>query len=48
MAMLMLLASDPKIMKEFAIGAGLKILGWLATIVMAAAVVGMAVTSFLG
>lgn len=48
MAILMLLASDPKIMKEFAIGGRLKILGWLATLVMAAAVVGMAVTSFLG
>lgn len=48
MAILMLLASDAGVMKDFVIGAWLKALGWLATFVMAAAVVAMAVTSLLG
>ncbi|WP_441473929.1 NRAMP family divalent metal transporter [Bosea sp. RAF48] len=45
MVILMLLASDPKIMKQFVIGHALKVLGWLATAAMAAAVVGMAITA---
>lgn len=48
MVILMLLASDTSIMKDFAIGLALKIFGWLATAAMAAAVIGMMVTSFLG
>jgi len=41
MAMIMLMASRPKVMKQFAIGPWLKGLGWLATAVMAAAAAGM-------
>jgi NRAMP (natural resistance-associated macrophage protein)-like metal ion transporter len=38
MAVMMLMASRPKIMGQFVISARLKILGWLATLMMAAAV----------
>ncbi|MEZ2409183.1 NRAMP family divalent metal transporter [Bosea sp. RCC_152_1] len=45
MVILMLLAADPKIMKQFVIGRALKVLGWIATAAMAAAVIGMAITA---
>lgn len=37
MAVMMLMAANPKVMGEFVIGARLKVLGWLATAVMAVA-----------
>jgi Mn2+/Fe2+ NRAMP family transporter len=47
MVILMLLASDPRIMRQFVIGRALKFFGWLATVAMAAAVVGMVITALL-
>jgi NRAMP (natural resistance-associated macrophage protein)-like metal ion transporter len=44
MAMIMLLAAKPKLMGNFALSKPLKIMGWLATFVMAAAAVGMFAT----
>ncbi|MGA2952769.1 MAG: divalent metal cation transporter [Caulobacteraceae bacterium] len=44
MAMIMHMASQKKTMAQFQIGRGLKVVGWLATIVMAAAAVGMFAT----
>jgi NRAMP (natural resistance-associated macrophage protein)-like metal ion transporter len=44
MAMIMLLATSKSCMGEFSIRAGLKVVGWLATAVMAAAAVGMFAT----
>jgi len=44
MVLMMLLASRPKIMGRFALSAGLKIVGWTATGVMALAAVGMFAT----
>jgi Mn2+/Fe2+ NRAMP family transporter len=41
MAIMMLLAADPRRMGAFVVGRRLKALGWLATVVMAAAVAGM-------
>ena len=46
MIMMMLIASNAKIMKGFMIKGALKYLGWAATIAMAAASVGMIVTAF--
>jgi Mn2+/Fe2+ NRAMP family transporter len=44
MAMIMLLASRRAVMGDFGIRAGLRTVGWLATVVMAAAAVGMFAT----
>ncbi|QUD89261.1 NRAMP family divalent metal transporter [Phenylobacterium montanum] len=44
MALMMLLASRPKIMGRFALSPGLKIVGWVATAVMALAAVAMIAT----
>ena len=44
MAMIMLMASRPKVMQQFVIGWWLKAFGWLATAAMALATVGMMVT----
>jgi len=44
MVMLMFLAVNPKIMGKFVIGRKLRVLGWIATLVMAAVAVGMLVT----
>jgi len=44
MVMMMLLASRPKVMGRFALTRGLKIVGWLATAVMAVAAIGMFAT----
>ncbi len=46
MVILMLIASNRKVMKQFVIGKGLSILGWASCLAMFAAVVGMAVTAF--
>jgi NRAMP (natural resistance-associated macrophage protein)-like metal ion transporter len=46
MAVMMLMASRPNIMGQFVISARLKILGWLATMMMAAAVCAMFWTSY--
>ncbi|MBV9995710.1 MAG: divalent metal cation transporter [Caulobacteraceae bacterium] len=48
MAMMMLLATRKKVMKEFTLPAPLQIAGWAATLVMAAAAVGMIATSWGG
>ncbi|MBX5159082.1 divalent metal cation transporter [Rhizobium sp. NZLR1b] len=47
MVVLMLIASDQTIMKQFVIGKILKILGWATCLAMCGAVVGMAGTAFL-
>jgi Mn2+/Fe2+ NRAMP family transporter len=46
MAIMMILTANPKIMGEFVVGGALRAVGWIATGVMAAAVVGMAITAF--
>lgn len=46
MVILMLIASNQKVMKQFVIGKGLSVLGWASCLAMSAAVVGMAVTAF--
>jgi NRAMP (natural resistance-associated macrophage protein)-like metal ion transporter len=47
MAMMMLITSNEKIMGEFTVTGVRRIIGWLATAVMAAAAIGMAVTAIL-
>lgn len=47
MIILMLIASDKTVMKQFVIGKLLKILGWATCVAMFAAVIGMAVTAFM-
>jgi NRAMP (natural resistance-associated macrophage protein)-like metal ion transporter len=44
MAIMMLMAADPKVMGEFTISAAMRVFGWGATLVMALAVIGMAVS----
>jgi Mn2+/Fe2+ NRAMP family transporter len=44
MVLIMLMASKPKVMGQFVLTRGLKLMGWLATIAMAAAAVGMFAT----
>ena len=46
MTIMMLMVANSKIMGKFTISRPLKIIGWTATIVMAAAAVGMAATAF--
>ncbi len=46
MAILMLIASNRQLMKQFAIRGALKVFGWIACAAMFAAVIGMAVTAF--
>ena len=48
MAIMMLIAANPKIMDKFLITRPLQIIGWLGTVVMAAAVVGMGLTIPIG
>jgi hypothetical protein len=43
----MLMTASPRIMGKFAIGGALRAIGWSATAVMAAAVVGMGITTFM-
>jgi NRAMP (natural resistance-associated macrophage protein)-like metal ion transporter len=45
MAMMMLMSASPKVMGKFTIKGPLRVVGWLATVVMAGAVVGMALTA---
>lgn len=47
MTMMMLIGSNPKIMKDFRISGTLKYVGWIATAVMLAASIGMGVTSLM-
>ena len=47
MAIMMLMAANPKIMGEFTVGSALRAVGWIATAVMATAVAGMAIAIFL-
>jgi Mn2+/Fe2+ NRAMP family transporter len=47
MAMMMFISSNRNIMGKFAVEGGLRIVGWLATGVMAAAAVVMIITAFL-
>jgi Mn2+/Fe2+ NRAMP family transporter len=47
MAIMMLMTASPKIMGKFAVGGALRAVGWIATAVMAAAVVGMGITAFM-
>jgi Mn2+/Fe2+ NRAMP family transporter len=47
MAMMMLIASNKKIMGHFVLDNGRRLMGWLATTVMAAAAAGMAITAML-
>jgi len=46
MAIMMVMTANPKVMGKFTVGGALRIVGWVATGVMAAAVVGMAITIF--
>ena len=46
MAIMMLMVANSKIMGKFKISGPLKVVGWTATIVMAAAAIGMAATAF--
>jgi Mn2+/Fe2+ NRAMP family transporter len=45
MAIMMHMTANPKIMGKFTVGGGLRITGWAATIMMAAAALGLLVTS---
>jgi NRAMP (natural resistance-associated macrophage protein)-like metal ion transporter len=45
MAVMMLMAANPKVMGEFAVPRTMRFIGWGATLVMALAVVGMAITA---
>jgi hypothetical protein len=46
MAIMMLMTASPKIMGKFVVVGALRAIGWIATGVMGAAVVGMAITMF--
>jgi Mn2+/Fe2+ NRAMP family transporter len=46
MAAMMLITTNPKIMGKFTITGPLRVIGWLATVTMAAAAIGMGVTAF--
>jgi NRAMP (natural resistance-associated macrophage protein)-like metal ion transporter len=48
MVMMMLIVANRKIMAKFAVSGWLKVIGWVATAVMAAASVGMLITSVIG
>jgi Mn2+/Fe2+ NRAMP family transporter len=45
MVLLMIMTARRRVMGEFTIGYGLKILGWAATVAMVACVIGMVVTA---
>jgi len=47
MAIMMVMTASPRIMGKFVVAGVLAVVGWIATAVMAAAVVGMAITMFL-
>ena len=46
MAIMMMMAANPKVMGQFVIGRPLEILGWLSTAAMALAAAGMIVLGF--
>ena len=46
MVVMMLMAADSRIMGKFSITGPLRVLGWTATIVIAAAAIGMGFTAF--
>lgn len=48
MVMMMLMSANKEVMSDFAVDGALKYVGWIATIVMAAACVGMGITSLIG
>jgi hypothetical protein len=48
MAIMMLMTSDRRLMGQFPVTGLLRIIGWAATTVMAAAVVGLGVTAVIG
>ena len=48
MAIMMLLTADKRLMGKFPVKGLLRIIGWIATLVMAAAVVGLCVTAIIG
>lgn len=48
MAIMMLLTADKRLMGKFPVKGLLRIIGWIATLVMAAAVVGLGVTAIIG
>jgi Mn2+/Fe2+ NRAMP family transporter len=45
MVVMMLMATNRQVMGRFVIGGGLKVFGWLATVLMAGTVLAMAVTA---
>jgi Mn2+/Fe2+ NRAMP family transporter len=47
MVIMMLIASNKKIMKRFKLGWAFRVMGWVATGVMAVAAIGMAITAVL-
>jgi Mn2+/Fe2+ NRAMP family transporter len=47
MAMMMLITSNKEIMGQFTIVGGRRIIGWLATAIMATATIGMVMTAIL-
>ena len=47
MAIMMLMAVNAKIMGQFEIPLAMRVVGWVATVVMALAVIGMAVTAWI-
>jgi hypothetical protein len=47
MAMMMLITANKKIIREFTVRGSRLIIGWFATVVMAAAAVGMVITGML-
>jgi Mn2+/Fe2+ NRAMP family transporter len=47
MAIMMLMAVNAKIMGQFEIPWAMRVVGWVATVVMALAVIGMAVTAWI-
>ena len=46
MAAMMLICSNRKIMGKFMVGPIMRIVGWMATAIMSAAVIGMGVAAF--
>ena len=48
MAIMMLLTSDKRLMGQFPVRGSLKIIGWAATLVLAAAVIGLGLTAVMG
>jgi Mn2+/Fe2+ NRAMP family transporter len=47
MTIMMIMTADAKVMGDFVVGGLLRAIGWIATAVMAAAVIGMGITAFM-